>query len=654
MISFSQPGMLWGLCALVVPVILHLLGRRKSVRLDFSTLRFLQKGAATAGHLRKLKRLLLLFARLLLIISLTLLFAQPVDKSDPLSQCATGAADLYTWVDPSLSMEYVDAGSTLREKAWKCVDSAVAAVKPPTQVSYFDNKSDLKATSLADVRSHGETPRFGTARIGPIMRGFAAHTARSRRAGVLLMLSDCAPDLLLALDSMLNDKPGLSIVLADVAPDNQWNFAISKAMVSAESPSAVTVQVKAFGRKLDPTIVAVYKGELRTGEGLVHCNSNDSCTVTINVSGGIDSSGCVIRLDVDDPLKADNSFFMVPATNQTHHILIVGDSAASIPLFAAYRSFNGEFWGRVEIADPAMVGFKALDSADLIVLNEPKVISQQLSALFLSNRITGKGLLVACDADKGHSVQALSFLRLNGLLPNELAIDPSGLPIRIDTLLSLWQGFSAMQSNDVRIYGWRGPLGGVPLVTMSNHQPLVSEMRTSAGDRVIVVATPLGATMHNNLCETGWYVPMIDRLSRRAIGGAANDNSWRAGQWYENPFWGERLVGTVYRNDQTEVTQWSTQRLVSFDEPGCYRIESNTGVSRWMGVNTDPIESDCNKSPASIRTSKNIRKIIMVDGASLLARLRNQGMLFQNGLWLLVGLLLIAEVLLWERSARKP
>src|SRR5438477_7594405 len=76
-VLFTNIAMLAGLAGLAVPVLIHLLLKRKKQRLRFSTLRFFQQHDEHSSQRRRLRNLLLLAVRLLLLAALVLAFARP-------------------------------------------------------------------------------------------------------------------------------------------------------------------------------------------------------------------------------------------------------------------------------------------------------------------------------------------------------------------------------------------------------------------------------------------------------------------------------------------------------------------------------------------------------------------------------------------------
>src|SRR5215813_7194958 len=75
--GFVQASLLVALAAVVLPVLAHLLFRRRSRPVDLGTLRFLMVAVRQNIRRRWLKRYLLLLLRLGCVVVLVLLFARP-------------------------------------------------------------------------------------------------------------------------------------------------------------------------------------------------------------------------------------------------------------------------------------------------------------------------------------------------------------------------------------------------------------------------------------------------------------------------------------------------------------------------------------------------------------------------------------------------
>ncbi|HEY3874444.1 MAG TPA: BatA domain-containing protein, partial [Candidatus Kapabacteria bacterium] len=78
--TFLNPFYLFGLAAASLPVLFHLFARKRSRKVEFSSLRFLRKLEKTSMRSVKIRQILLLIVRTLLIACLALAFARPAMK----------------------------------------------------------------------------------------------------------------------------------------------------------------------------------------------------------------------------------------------------------------------------------------------------------------------------------------------------------------------------------------------------------------------------------------------------------------------------------------------------------------------------------------------------------------------------------------------
>lgn len=119
--AFLQPLFLWAAAAAVLPLVLHLMRRRKTVRIPFSTIRFLKLAERRSTNRLRMENLLLWLLRTLLILALAGAFAMPVWRAAGLERVlGKSHRDVAIVLDVSGSMRY-ETGS---RRVW---DTALAA-----------------------------------------------------------------------------------------------------------------------------------------------------------------------------------------------------------------------------------------------------------------------------------------------------------------------------------------------------------------------------------------------------------------------------------------------------------------------------------------------------------------------------------------------
>jgi len=98
---FANPVFLWGLVAVAVPVVIHLIFRRKRMAVDFPTLMFFQRVDMKLASRRKIKEILLLILRAAAVCLVVLALARPGFHA---KAQGGGSADCVLIIDNSASM----------------------------------------------------------------------------------------------------------------------------------------------------------------------------------------------------------------------------------------------------------------------------------------------------------------------------------------------------------------------------------------------------------------------------------------------------------------------------------------------------------------------------------------------------------------------
>jgi hypothetical protein len=129
-ISFTNLAMLGGLVALSVPIIIHLLLRRKRKRVRFSTVQFFLKQDEQASHRRKLRNWLLLALRLAICALLVLAFARPYLQDGGAAAAAQRKRQVLVLLDRSLSIQANASDGPKWLRAREAARQIVSELKP--------------------------------------------------------------------------------------------------------------------------------------------------------------------------------------------------------------------------------------------------------------------------------------------------------------------------------------------------------------------------------------------------------------------------------------------------------------------------------------------------------------------------------------------
>jgi len=116
MFQFLNPSILFALSAAVIPLIIHLLNKKKFKEVQFSTIHFLKEMVRKEMRRLRLRQWLLLLLRTLIIILLVLAFARPTlsNRNNPLAGRA--ATEIVIILDNSLSLNSLELTGNLLEQ----------------------------------------------------------------------------------------------------------------------------------------------------------------------------------------------------------------------------------------------------------------------------------------------------------------------------------------------------------------------------------------------------------------------------------------------------------------------------------------------------------------------------------------------------------
>ena len=143
--SFLQPLLLWGLLAAAIPVIIHLLNRRRHKTVMWAAMQFLLKATRESRGKKKLRHILILTCRTLGIAALATAAARPLLSG--VMGWGGGKPDLVVLIlDRSASMESTPKGGTVPRR-----DLALQRVR--------DALADLEGTRLVLIDSASAEPQ---------------------------------------------------------------------------------------------------------------------------------------------------------------------------------------------------------------------------------------------------------------------------------------------------------------------------------------------------------------------------------------------------------------------------------------------------------------------------------------------------------------
>jgi hypothetical protein len=259
--SFLQPWMLFGLAAAALPIIIHLIFRSRPRRQPFPAIELLLRSVERMERRWRLRRLLLLAARVLLLAAFVFAASRPF-VPDPAEGAqgalARGPQHGVMVVDASMSMRAVYEGTTAFERAIARAKRdagdmgpedrmgvVVAGLEPSLKLPPSPRRADVEAALNTlevgwgpselgrAVTVAGRALADPTAEVGRVLRVYSDFTTSSIRASAVL-------------------PSGVRIELIDVVPESaeRSNVALT-GLESSPAPEPRALRVRVLARSHD-------------------------------------------------------------------------------------------------------------------------------------------------------------------------------------------------------------------------------------------------------------------------------------------------------------------------------------------------------------------------------------------------------------------
>ncbi len=130
MINFLNPLLIWGMALGLIPLIIHLLNRRRFRRVEWAPMRHLRMTIQRNRRRIQVEQLLLLLTRIALPLMLFLFLARPVFRPTGLEKWGPrGRSSQVVLIDDSLSMGYASTGPSAFRRARDVAGSILARAR---------------------------------------------------------------------------------------------------------------------------------------------------------------------------------------------------------------------------------------------------------------------------------------------------------------------------------------------------------------------------------------------------------------------------------------------------------------------------------------------------------------------------------------------
>ncbi len=398
---FINPFYLFGLLAIAIPIIIHLFNFRRFKKVYFTNVKFLKEVEISTKKQNKIRNRLLLFTRILSIILLVLLFAQPFFPNKEEKLVEKGLNAVVVFVDNSFSMQN-------QGRQGRLLDEAKQNAKEITE-QYNSNDlfllltMDLEGRHQQFVNKDKFIELLNQVEISPssefnsklISRSFDLLNTKHGFNKRIFFVSDFqAPSfdvsnfpkdsliktLLVPLNANNIDNIYVdSISFVDPIFQVGQNIVLNVRIVNKSEKKAEKVSVKLF---INNKQISVSSADI---------DKNQSQIVKLNFTlkeHGIQHGRVSI---IDNPITFDDDFFFTLQTSPKLEILSINSNNPN-PYLSRLFSNNNEI--EIKNMSEKTIDFNDFDNYSFIILNELSEFSSGLVSEIKRFREQGGDILI--------------------------------------------------------------------------------------------------------------------------------------------------------------------------------------------------------------------------------------------------------------------
>ncbi len=649
---FANPYLLFGSALIAVPIILHLIMRRKPTMLEFPALRFIQKRHDTNQRRLRLRHLLLLLLRVAAIALLAFALARPSMKfGSSLLGSQESPVTAVLVFDAAPHMEYRHENKTRLEVARQWGLSLLAEFPPESQIAVLDTHASgggfAAARGMAKRRIELLEPVTNSQPLIEAVKDAVDLVGKATLPGgkevyVFTDLSRAAwpSDAAAALQDSLVKAPGVTVCLIDVGVKDPRDFSLGELRLSRQvlpnlGSLDIDTEVSCIGPGGDRPVELQLDGVKRE-QKTVSLPAGQSRQLGFHVEGlGPGTHQGLVGIVGQDGLAADDARYFTVEVKPPWQVLIAAPRPAHDRALFLSQALAPTIWvkrGRARF-DCRVIGSdqlprQSLDGYAAVCLLDPAPLEPALWQKLADYAAEGHGVAIFLGRN-ARPVDSFNVSAAQRLLPAKLlrqALRPDGdnylapkaleHPILADPAFRRRATETPWDDAPVFCY-WElePPAAGVDVVLpYLDGRPALLERPVGNG-RVLTMTTPISDSPALDR-NTAWnllpvavadwpFVVLVNGMMSYLVGGGQEQLNYLAGQTVTLPVEEQSRQRTYVlsgpggqKSPLSADLKQHALIVTTTEQPGNYRVQAGglaAGVDCGFSANLTPAQTQLDR-----------------------------------------------------------
>lgn len=506
-IAFKHPQILFFLCAIAIPIIIHLFSFRKYKKVHFHSIFLLKNIQQEQNKTRtKLKHVLILAARIGTIAAVVIAFAQPYIPNPSLTSLQQQTQAIAVYIDNSFSSQADSKQGmllkTMIAKARELVDGCSAA---QTFYCITNNPNQLEHIPLTKEQMHNQLSVIAaSAFTKQLSEVYASAQAIQKQISIPLLLyvfsdfQSYSTDIQnIATDSLtqLNIIPFEQITTNNMYIDSCWFASPYRMRAQAEE---LKVRVVNNSEQVYTNLpIKLYIND--SLKAIVPCNLESNKSHTISISYTVTSSGIqALRLELEDyPIVYDNTLFASYELAAKVPILLIHEQKPNNYIQTLYG--NSPYFA-LTTQDVSRIDYANLSKYSVIILDGLQRISDGLGQSL--RMLAQGGKTVICIPSESSDIESYNaFFSVFGNQKFSKLTNEKTMVRTVDYAHTIYKQVFTKTEKDAQLphvfaHFPFTPVQHYSIIQLQNNNPFLSHIRVGKGS-LFVFTSPFSSSANS-------------------------------------------------------------------------------------------------------------------------------------------------------------